>query len=168
MASPPEFGNAVSGCRTCSGLWLNNEASMAVADGTLHPAVVGLAARVDAHVAEPALASAYRAPAASNGTPACPVCGEDLVRVPISRQRILLDVCARHGTWFDRNELRAVRNALAIEHEEHKAAASGQHLIDAHEQQRVQHVMSKPTHGRAQLTYEAVDWVLNGTDPKRV
>jgi Zn-finger nucleic acid-binding protein len=42
---------------------------------------------------------------------ACPVCGVGLRRIVVSREEVRLDVCAEHGTWFDRYELGLVLQA---------------------------------------------------------
>jgi Zn-finger nucleic acid-binding protein len=159
MVSPLEFGGAVSGCRTCCGLWLDNEASVGAARGTLHPAVVELAARVDAHV-EPVQheGGAYRvAPAALGEYRRCPQCGAALSATKVSRARIALDVCAAHGTWFDRHELRTLLNALAIERAERGAERERQEVIDADR-------LAQPKDPVTQLTYDVIDWALRPPD----
>ncbi|MEM9074369.1 MAG: zf-TFIIB domain-containing protein [Myxococcota bacterium] len=128
LAVPPRFGGEVSGCRACGGLWLSNRASQCVVRGTLDFAVVELAQRVDAH-REPKRQAGYRDAAPSGRR--CPHCATPLQKAFVTRNRIEVDVCSAHGTWFDRFELRTILQQLAIELEEAKDGAKRQALIDA-------------------------------------
>ena len=114
------------GCGACGGIWLDNAASTRIADGVSSPEVKALADR-----------AARRAlPANPDTRPAgipCPVCRAPLARVRAPRGAIALDVCAAHGTWFDRYELTGlmyavhppepVRTGLPTEEELLRAAA---------------------------------------------
>lgn len=161
MVSPPEYGEHVSGCRTCCGLWLSNDASVGVARGTLHPEVVALATRVDAHQAELVVAQADYRQAAAPSVRLCPCCRATLAKSYVSRQRIELDVCAEHGTWFERYELRRVLLAMTLDQEAVTAAVAAQRHVDQLESDRVRHLMTVPTSTKGLLTRDLIDFFLN-------
>lgn len=94
------------GCPACGGVWADNGASQRVVSA-LDPEILEAAAAAEEHAAK------LDAPmAATSALRVCPECGGGLVRACIAGTT--LDVCSRHGTWFDRGELRRV--AYAIEH----------------------------------------------------
>jgi Zn-finger nucleic acid-binding protein len=129
MARPPQFGGGLAGCRTCCGIWLDNEASLGVVRGSLHPAAVELVARVDAYRGETREVG-YRNAAPSQRR--CPSCDVELQTTSVSSERVLLDVCPSHGTWFDRNELRTVLRAFAIDGALAQERTRMEELVDSH------------------------------------
>lgn len=42
----------------------------------------------------------------------CPRCGREMKREPLARAKVIIDLCAAHGMWFDTGELRAFVGAL--------------------------------------------------------
>jgi hypothetical protein len=52
----------------------------------------------------------YRAPTAP--PLACPACAEPMLRTRVARAEVELDTCARHGTWYDRDEMGRVAAAI--------------------------------------------------------
>ncbi len=94
----------VIGCPRCGGVWTDNTASQRVAS-SLDPEIVGAAVEAEEHAAQ------VGAPLPDDSKPrVCPECGGGLARVVSMGTR--LDVCAQHGTWFDRGELWKVARAL--------------------------------------------------------
>lgn len=91
-------GAVLHGCGACGGIWMDNE-SAACALSTSLEAVKALAVRATAN----ALASVPTAPPIG-----CPVCGKLLFRTQDPVAGVELDLCASHGTWFDRCELGVV------------------------------------------------------------
>jgi Zn-finger nucleic acid-binding protein len=94
-------GVTLNGCGRCGGIWLDNEACQAVVR-SYDPAVVALARRAASHATARPRATEI----------ACPVCNARLQRAQAGG--IVLDVCADHGTWFDRAELELVMGAQRI------------------------------------------------------
>ena len=96
MRELPVGATRVHGCGECAGVWLDPSGvdhARAVNDEELVRATalfagVGLHARPD------------KAPLLS-----CPVCAKAMCRVTILGDACDVDVCAEHGTWFDRTEL---------------------------------------------------------------
>jgi Zn-finger nucleic acid-binding protein len=90
-------------CEGCGGAFVTEDA------------LVALVAEADAErIADDPLAFAHaardpaRALDASVRYLACPTCGEIMNRTTFgARSGIVVDVCAAHGTWFDRGELEA-------------------------------------------------------------
>jgi Zn-finger nucleic acid-binding protein len=113
-------------CSACGGIWLDNVTSRSIVQNLLEPAVKNAAQQADAMAAQnaesaQAQGSGYRAPAPRPPDEAarlCPECGAPLAQTKFAAARILLDVCAAHGTWFDSREL-----ATMAQHFEAKAAA---------------------------------------------
>lgn len=87
----------VNGCGACGGVWLDNRASAYV---------VSVLDRDVVRVADLAAQAASVPFPDESRAPACPTCGATLVRA--SPEGIALDVCAAHGTWFDRDELQEI------------------------------------------------------------
>jgi Zn-finger nucleic acid-binding protein len=67
------------------------------------------------HALQLAESAAGHAPAkvdtAPEGIP-CPVCRQPLARSRVDAAWLDIDVCAHHGTWFDRGELQRVARSL--------------------------------------------------------
>jgi len=92
------------GCARCGGVWLDNVASQTITralDSTAR-------AMADAYSA----AAAVPFPRAATGGP-CPTCRAALVEVRVTAGGIHVDVCAAHGTWFERHELQGLIDAFA-------------------------------------------------------
>jgi len=94
----------VIGCPSCGGVWTDNAASQRVAS-SLDPEIVAAAVQAEEHAAQ------IGAPMPDDSKArVCPECGGALERVVTMGTH--LDVCAKHGTWFDRGELWKVARAL--------------------------------------------------------
>ena len=91
-------------CEKCEGLWVEVAAFEKVcADREQQSAVLGAASPVPV---PKTLASG--APAKINYRP-CPQCGQLMNRINFARcSGVIVDACRGHGTWFDRDELRAI------------------------------------------------------------
>jgi Zn-finger nucleic acid-binding protein len=90
------------GCGECGGIWLDNtNAQRAVA--SIDAQVLELASRASSHARH----DVDRSPPVR-----CAECRAPLRRVKTTRLAVEVDVCAEHGTWFDRGELRVVLEAL--------------------------------------------------------
>jgi len=74
-----------------------------------------------------------RAPVDAAAPVHCPACHDPLQRFQVTRARIELDACGRHGTWFDRGELVRVGRELVIERAYAPSAtgSNGGHLAAA-------------------------------------
>jgi Zn-finger nucleic acid-binding protein len=92
------------GCGQCGGVWLDSAASKAVLQGEAKD-LVGLADLASRH--------ATVAVDTQVSNLACPECGQPMTRGAVPGTRIEIDLCSRHGTWFDPNELRLVALAYA-------------------------------------------------------
>jgi Zn-finger nucleic acid-binding protein len=87
-------GFALEGCGACGGAWLA-PAAAAEALGKRGGPAFELAQRL--------VSNTKPNPAVLARQPTCPDCLEPLSRVHVDG--VELDVCATHGTWFDRGEL---------------------------------------------------------------
>lgn len=85
-------------CATCLGLWLTPDAFEKIcADKEQHSAVLGDASLENANRTVP--------DAKVNYIP-CPECSQLMNRANFARcSGVIIDLCKRHGIWFDRNEL---------------------------------------------------------------
>lgn len=97
-------GSAMRECGTCSGLWLEVAAFEKIcADREHQSSVLGLASPVTGHRVDPTsdkIKVRYFP---------CPQCGQLMNRMNFARcSGVIVDVCRGHGTWFDRDELRAI------------------------------------------------------------
>ena len=109
-ASPLFEGRAsdvvLLGCGECAGIWLDNT-SARLALKTLDRRINELAARATAH--------ALKSPA-RNIIVKCPACQKAMerTRTKAGVVEVDLDICAEHGTWFDRGELGLVLDGLRV------------------------------------------------------
>ena len=86
----------VLACNLCGGVWTDTEAARRIVTA-VDRELVGLAKEAASHAHDSVLTS----PA---GTPRpCPICQQPLQEIRAARVNV--DVCAEHGTWFDRDEL---------------------------------------------------------------
>ena len=85
-------------CATCLGLWLTPVAFERIcADKEDHSAVLGDAALENANRTVPETKVNYIP---------CPECSQLMNRANFARcSGVIIDLCKRHGIWFDRNEL---------------------------------------------------------------
>lgn len=107
----------VATCHACQSSWLDNAASQSVVAGRLSRAFGGTR-NMTPHVAD----DGYRVAAPRTGPERrCAVCDDPLRPVWVETERVTLDVCLQHGTYFDPHELDTIhraavhRNALAEE-----------------------------------------------------
>jgi len=91
------------GCGACGGIWLDNDGTRTALRG-LSPEALQLVNRVTANA---------RSDTNRELAVACPACGKALERK--TRPEAVIDVCAEHGTWFDRHELYNVTRAAAAQ-----------------------------------------------------
>jgi len=90
------------GCGACGGIWLDNDGAQRAVK-TLDQKIEEMSQRAASHATDrPALEPRID----------CPVCKKRMPRVHVGRAAIALDICAAHGTWFDRGELETVMEAL--------------------------------------------------------
>lgn len=93
---------AILECGTCGGLWVDREVFEVMAE----KARLGMLPEIGL---EPTAAGAPPEEPAAEGAPAyrpCIVCGALMNRRNQGgRSRVVVDVCARHGIWFDLHEL---------------------------------------------------------------
>jgi Zn-finger nucleic acid-binding protein len=94
-------GTALDECGGCSGVWIGVEALRALLDDREGASVVLAPGTPTARSqAQPESTVRYLR---------CPECGDVMGRVNYARiSGVVVDVCRRHGTWFDADELRRV------------------------------------------------------------
>jgi Zn-finger nucleic acid-binding protein len=93
-------GVALHDCARCGGVWLDADSFREVTTSRESQAAVLAFSPLDRAAQSPAETVRY-AP--------CPSCGEMMNRVNFARiSGVVLDTCRRHGTWFDRDELRRI------------------------------------------------------------
>jgi len=90
-------------CPRCEGIWITTEVLRQICDDReQQSAVLGVAAPLDAP--DPGDQGQHAVHYIK-----CPVCGEVMNRANFAhRCHVIVDVCGRHGTWFDRDELRRI------------------------------------------------------------
>lgn len=89
-------------CYSCGGLFLDGGAARRVVE-VVDPGAMATAQQVSQ--------SAQR-PVQTEGVAPCPVCARPLDRMPIPAANVVVDACAQHGVWFDRDELQRVVQAV--------------------------------------------------------
>jgi Zn-finger nucleic acid-binding protein len=100
------------GCRACGGLWFDNRGARMLVEANLGDEVLDVVRLLDAS-AKPSGDTSYRT-AARIGRRQCPVCDAPLDRTRVESAGVEIDLCAPHGTWFDRAAFRAVHQAYAL------------------------------------------------------
>ncbi len=98
---------AMLGCGRCGGQWLDNAGTQRVVQGLISEQAKAMANQVSSHSgkASPVKGSAYRASGAEKTARCCPICSQPLTAKVVNEVNIEIDVCTRHGTWFDPQEL---------------------------------------------------------------
>jgi len=97
-------GSAMRECESCGGLWLEVAAfEKLCVDREHQSAVLGLASPMRGRPIDPT------AEEIKVRYVPCPQCGQLMNRMNFARcSGVIVDVCRGHGTWFDREELRAI------------------------------------------------------------
>jgi len=96
----------VLACSGCGGVWTDAAASRRIVS-VVDRELVEVANVAAAQVAD------RETPDPNASTRGCPVCSA--VLRPVRAARVTVDVCAEHGTWFDRDELGRLARNLAYE-----------------------------------------------------
>ncbi len=138
-------------CGACGGVWLDTASATRVADG--------LDERLSA-VAHRAAEGVVVASPVNGGLLACPICSKGLAVTHVAH--VELDVCAEHGTWFDRLELQHVARAFAIRRAYGAAAVAAptaaSHVATTPDaQQRTDEVLETASELGVDVALEAVD-----------
>ena len=95
-------GIRVDACGGCGGVWLASDDAQRMLSSKSHaPSELARTAAEHARVVS-IKQSAIK----------CLECGEELSRNVVPPHNVEIDVCATHGTWFDRSELERVVDAL--------------------------------------------------------
>ena len=89
-------------CPRCEGIWADAESLQKIcADREQQSAVLGMPSSQAAPVETNEIEDIHYIP--------CPVCGALMNRVCFAHcSHVIVNVCAQHGTWFDRDELRKI------------------------------------------------------------
>jgi Zn-finger nucleic acid-binding protein len=89
-------------CPKCEGLWLSKTAFEKICDDNEEQAaVLGMAIQLPTDLAGNVEAEIRYLP--------CPLCKKLMNRVNFAHcSHVIVDVCAQHGTWFDKDELRRI------------------------------------------------------------
>lgn len=98
-------------CGRCGGLWVDAESFKKIcADREHGAAYAGGGSPLAAQLGPPA----HAVPEREVRYLPCPNCGQVMNRMNFARSSgVIVDVCKRHGTWFDRDELRAIVDFIA-------------------------------------------------------
>jgi Zn-finger nucleic acid-binding protein len=104
---PPLYAGSASqivlhACGACGGVFLGTKCAAQLAS-SLPTDALQLASQVSD-------AARYRADTAI--ALSCPVCHDSMQRSAIARAGVEIDLCAKHGTWYDRDELARVAGAI--------------------------------------------------------
>lgn len=88
-------------CPKCEGIWMNRTAFAQICTDNEHQsAVLGMATHLPPDPAGQIEVVRYLP---------CPVCADLMNRLNFANcSHVIVDVCAKHGTWFDRDELRRI------------------------------------------------------------
>jgi Zn-finger nucleic acid-binding protein len=95
-------GTPLRECPRCEGIWADADALEKICqDREKQSAVLGMAAPLATPPPADVEETIHYIP--------CPVCGELMNRVNFAHcSHVIVNVCSRHGTWFDRDELRRI------------------------------------------------------------
>jgi Zn-finger nucleic acid-binding protein len=135
--TPVRLGSSrVHECPGCEGLWVDNRTFLSICVDRERQSQVGPERRA-AGTARAAGGIETRVKYLR-----CPVCRAMMDRINFARvSGVVVDVCADHGTWFDRNELQRIVDFIAAGGLDRSLA----HMRDAAFELRVQEVMSQVT-----------------------
>jgi Zn-finger nucleic acid-binding protein len=102
-------GSPLRECPRCEGIWADTEALEKICeDREKQSAVLGMALPVAKSPSAVAAEEHSDVEETIRYIP-CPVCGELMNRVNFAHcSHVIVNVCTRHGTWFDRDELRRI------------------------------------------------------------
>jgi Zn-finger nucleic acid-binding protein len=91
------------GCYSCGGVWLGPEAAVHV--------MRGLGDEVEQNLAAASVETSRKSlhPAPDSGSRECSTCGLVMARLRVGD--VVIDSCATHGSFFDRDEVQAVIDA---------------------------------------------------------
>jgi len=94
--------NQLRECPHCEGIWADADSLQKICNDTeQQESVLGMASHLPAPESVDIEKDIHYLP--------CPVCQELMNRVNFAHcSHIIVDVCAKHGTWFDRDELRRI------------------------------------------------------------
>jgi Zn-finger nucleic acid-binding protein len=89
-------------CPRCEGIWADADSLQKICNDTeQQESVLGMASHLPVAESVDLEKDVHYLP--------CPVCRELMNRVNFARcSHVIVDVCAKHGTWFDRDELRRI------------------------------------------------------------
>jgi Zn-finger nucleic acid-binding protein len=136
-------------CERCGGVWVDNAVSQRLVK--VYETNIVLAAEDDV---------ARRATTGVNTRPAvaCPLCGVALGRVLLRVDGgVGRDACAKHGTWFDRDELPRVVRALT--EPEPLEVRTGQNALGENSANAVRHGWRRLLECLAASEYDLLDRV---------
>ncbi len=125
-------GVSLMECQRCAGFWLAANVLEDLVDKASHGVAVGdFRLRAPPATAEGGVVAAQTGPRYRQ----CPVCGAMMNRVNYARRSgVIIDVCQKHGVWFDADELSRI---LVWVREGGKAEADRQMAHDAAHQERL-------------------------------
>jgi Zn-finger nucleic acid-binding protein len=95
-------------CSRCEGLWADKDTlSRIYTDRERQAAVLGMPAVVPTDLVGSVETNIRYVP--------CPICQSLMNRVNFARcSHVVVDVCAKHGTWFDKDELRRIVEFIRV------------------------------------------------------
>jgi Zn-finger nucleic acid-binding protein len=96
-------GVTLHGCGRCGGVWLASACARRVAEA-LPSDAIELAGRASKNA---------QAPADTSALVKCPICARPMTRTRAAAAGVELDVCGVHGTWYDRDELAKIAQAIS-------------------------------------------------------
>lgn len=97
----------LAGCKGCGGVWLDNVLSRRAAETPMSGPVQEFVSSLGAGFSS-AAAPASNGRDAAKAKRSCPVCHAALKPVRVRDPEMTVDICASHGTFFDRYELDAL------------------------------------------------------------
>ncbi|HSU15497.1 zf-TFIIB domain-containing protein [Longimicrobium sp.] len=134
---PVQLGSSrVRECAGCAGLWVDNQTFLSICVDRERLADVG--------PERPAAGTSSAAGGIDTRVKylRCPVCRSMMDRINFARvSGVVVDVCADHGTWFDRNELHRIVDFIAAGGLDRSLA----HMRDEAFDLRLSEVMSQVT-----------------------
>lgn len=95
-------GMTLHACGVCGGVWLSQACVQRLSE-RIPPEAIALASSAALHA---------RARADTTAEIDCPLCGKRMKRTRALLAGVDLDTCVGHGTWYDRDELRVLADAL--------------------------------------------------------